>query len=95
MAAPQKIVVTFDPQARHLLERIATALEKQQKPVVNPEQLASPTSSVTRKVPTSHDHRQLPLLLMPLNGETISAAMNNRRFHEEQRHREAKIETDT
>lgn len=41
MAAPQKIVVTFDPQARHLLERIATALEKQQKPVVNPEQLAA------------------------------------------------------
>lgn len=31
----------------------------------------------------------------PLKVETISAAMNNRRFHEEQRHLEAKIETDT
>jgi len=37
----QKVTITFDPQARHLLERIATALEKQQKPVVNPEQLAA------------------------------------------------------
>ena len=44
MAATQKIVVTFDPQARHLLERIATALEKQQNAVINianPEQLAA------------------------------------------------------
>ena len=41
MPAGHKVVVTFDPQARHLLERIATALEKQQKPVVNPEQLAA------------------------------------------------------
>ena len=40
----QKVTITFDPQARHLLERIATALEKQQNTlvkIVNPEQLAA------------------------------------------------------
>lgn len=31
----------------------------------------------------------------PCNGTKISEAMASRRFHEEQRHREAKVETDT
>jgi hypothetical protein len=43
MAAVQKIIVTLDPEAKHLLQRIATALEKQQNTTItiaNPEQLA-------------------------------------------------------